>query len=590
VARERKRLPQAPTGFVASAARLPNASRKEIGSEQAWQKTAWEFYNTVPELRYVANWIGNVMSRAEWHAAKRVGDNLEVVTEGPAFDAMEALYGGRQGQQEMTQLLGTDMTIGGEGYLTARRDEWAVLATGKVTTKRGGRADTGKAKLSADWGEGPEDVKPSDLIIRVWSPHPMDAKIADAPTRSNLRTMAQIVAYDDHIAAQLTSRLAGAGVWMVPSEIDFAPDPEADPEATQADGLMMKLHEAMEAAKEDRTSPAAFVPIVVTIPGELIQYAKHQTFWSDLDDAVIEMRDAAIRRFGIGMDVPPEVLLGNAESNHWNAWLSEESAIKAHLEPRLSVIGAALSAQYLRPSLIGTPLEKEAEDYYVIADTAPIRTRPNRATEAMQLRDKGLLKADVVLAETGFHPNDAMEDAERVRWLMERVALGAVTPEITAEALRFLGAPIVASGTTPQNQPDQTREDTVVPDDERQTPDQAEREARNKADEERALAAAAEVLVFRALERAGNKLKNSHNGDSTKMAADAVYMTYTGEHDHLLEGAWDCAPKVLEQYSVDVDEVVDTLDFYVRGLLSQKKQHNRKTMVRLLRSAEIEVW
>ncbi len=529
MARERRRQPTPPQGFIASAVRLPSSNNNDIGKPQAWQKQAWEFYNAIPELRYVSNWIGNVMARAEWHVAKRRGTQLDILTSGPAHESLLALYGGRQGQQQMTQLLGTDLTVGGEGFIVAHDDDWDVLTTGKVTRK----SKTDKTMM-IDFGEGAVPAKRNDLIIRVWTPHPTDAKTSDAPTRSNLRTMSQIAAYDDHIGAQLTSRLAGAGILLMPSEIEFAADDDADPEATQADALMSKLHEAMMAAKEDRNSPAAFVPIVVTVPGELIQYAKHMTFWSDLDKAVIDMRDAAIRRFGIGMDVPPEVLLGNAESNHWNAWLSEESAIKAHLEPRLSVIAHALTTQYLRPSLVGTDLESQADDYFVVADTAPIRTRPNRAQEALELRDKGLLAGNVVLTETGFHPNDAMGEEERVRWLMERVALGAVPPEITAEALRFLGAPIVATGNEPQDQPTTQKVDTVVEEDERVPPDQAEREAVARQEQERALAAASEVLVFRALERAGNKLKNAHKLNGAAPEVDSIYLSHSGDHNDLL--------------------------------------------------------
>lgn len=585
MARERQRTPQAPKGFVASAASLPSTNKKDLGREQQWQKQAWDFYNTIPELRYTSNWIGNVMGRANWGVGVRNGDQIDPIDSGPAQEAIDQLYGGAQGQEQMTQLLGTDLTVGGEGYLLARGDEWHVLTTGKVQQRK---ADN---KITADWGEGSVELAPKDLIVRIWTPHPTDAKIADAPTRSNLRTLAQIMGYDDHISAQLQSRLAGAGVWMVPSEIEFAADPEADPSANQADSLMQKLYEAMEAAKVDRSSPSAFVPIVVTMPGEMIQWAKdgHMTFWSDLDDAVIEMRDAAIRRFGIGMDVPPEVLLGNSDSNHWNAWLSEESAIKAHLEPRLAVIAHGLTTQYLRPSLKGTSLEKTAADYFVIADTTAIRTRPNRTSEAMELRDKGLLKGSVTLKEAGFNADDQMDATERMQWLLERVSLGAVTPEITSEALRLLGVPIIATGTESQDQPTHTKRESVPPPDPHALPDREERETRRRQDDEREMAAACEVLVYRALERAGNRLKNTHNGETQKMAADTLYLTYGGDHDHLLDGAWDCAPKVLEGYDTDVAEVIDTLDFYVRGLLSQKKQHSRKTMVRLLQSAAVEV-
>jgi hypothetical protein len=567
----RTRQPQPPNGFIASATRLPNRTTTKVATTQGWQREAWVYYDTIGELRYLANWIGNVMSRAELNVGKADGDLIKPVHEGPAQEALEVLYGGPQGQAQMIQLLGVNLTVGGESYVVAAKNEWHTLASGKVT--KASNSD----RITYDAGAGTVEKKPSDLIIRVWTPHPTAPTQADAPTRSNLRTLAQIQGYDYHISAQLDSRLAGAGILIMPSEIDFAADPEADPEATQATSFMMKLHEAMEAAKTDPGGPASFVPIVVTAPGELIAAARHMTFWSELDASVIEMRDAAIRRFGIGMDAPPEVLMGNGDSNHWNAWLSEESAIKAHLEPRLGVIAQALTEGYLRPSLKGVIPDDEIDSYYVIADTAAIRTRPDRSAQAVELWDKGLLQAAKVLVETGFHPEDMMDANEYQKWLLQRIATGAVTPELTAEALRLLGAKISENGLAdngPQEPPDHTRIDVAPAPNTRKPPEL------EQADEP--LVAACEVLVYRALERAGNKLKNSANGRGQNMAADTMYLHFTGDHDVMLAGSWDCAEKVLADYDVDVPSTVRSLDFYVRGLLSQQRPHSKQTMKRLL--------
>lgn len=573
--RQRAPRPTPPNGFVASAVRLPTVKPNEAGRQQGWQAQAWNLYDMVGELNYLSNWIGNVLSRAELHAAKRDGNALVPVLEGPGREAMEALYGGPVGQQQMLKLLGIDTTVSGEGYITARGDdEWDVLATGRVT-----QAPSTKV-ITADFGDGRKVAMngPDDLVIRVWMPHPTDPRQADAPTRANLRTLQQIVGYDDHISAQLTSRLAGAGILVMPSEIQFSAQQESDPEATQANTFMQILAEAMEAAKAAPGTPATFVPIVVTAPGEYIDAIKHLTFWSDLDDKVIAMRESAIHRFAVGMDVPPETLMGNSDSNHWNAWLSEESAIKAHLEPRLGVIVAALTTAYLRPALTGVVPESELADWFVIADTTNIRVRPNKAADSIELNDRGLINSEAVLRETGFRPEDAMGPDEYTKWLLQRVSQGAVSPELATEALRILGAPInpeVVMPDTPQEQPDNTRTDTVVPPNPASPPD------------ERPLLAACEVLVYRALERAGNRLRNQHpRTDTQQMPTHRVYTVLaSGDPDHLLEGAWDCADDVLGAYDVDVPEVVGLLDFYTRGLLSQRREPNRNTLGLLMASA-----
>ena len=56
--------PTPPPGFLASAVRLPTATRNMAGRAEGWQDEAWAYWESVGELRYVSTWIGNVMSRA----------------------------------------------------------------------------------------------------------------------------------------------------------------------------------------------------------------------------------------------------------------------------------------------------------------------------------------------------------------------------------------------------------------------------------------------------------------------------------------------------------------------------------------------
>ena len=349
------------------------------GRAEGWQNEAWAYWETVGELRYVSTWIGNVMSRARLTAAHLEGRMLIPLAKGPAAEAMEALYGGPQGQSEMLQSLGVHLTVAGEGFVTNRAhgDLWNTLAAGKVTQLPG---SSNKApKLTADFGTegGRTPLGPNDLVIRIWTAHPRDPTRPDSPVRANLSTLGQMAAYDAHIAAQTRSRLAGAGILFLSNEVQFPVPPGMDPAASQAQIFMSLLGESMMTPIENPGDPSALVPIVAMVPTESLGKNEHVKFWTELDDAVVAMRDAAIKRLALGLDVPPEVLLGVADANHWNAWLSEESAVKAHLEPRLAVVAHALTNSYLRPAIDGDV--PDPENFFVIADTSSIRLRPNRS-------------------------------------------------------------------------------------------------------------------------------------------------------------------------------------------------------------------
>lgn len=586
-----------PSGFVASAVRLPTSSRNMAGRPEGWQNQAWNYWETTGELRYVAQWTGNVLSRANLVPAKREGRMLVPIMRptDPATEAMEALYGGPQGQAQMLQLFGVHTTVAGEVYIVnrARQDDWNMLAAGKVTQM--GNGASGTVRLQADFGTegGPSPLGPQDLTIRVWTPHPRDPTRPDSPVRANLNTLGQIASYDAHINAQVRSRLAGNGILFLSNEVDFPVPEGADPAASPATHFMRMLAEAMMTPIENPNDPSALVPIVAMVPTDSLGKNEWIKFWTDLDDKVVEMRDAAIKRLALGLDVPPEVLLGVADANHWNAWLSEESAVKAHLEPKLAIIAYALTEQYLQPSLKG--IVDDPEDYFVIADTSGIRLRPNRSEEAIELYDRGELSGVALRRETGFQQEDAPPSDEVKMWLLKKVAAGSTSPEQTQAALALLGADL---GISPIPETIRVSEQNKMPPDDQRTDITPEVTQRNPPSRRRAeqravrdqsnLAAACDVLVYRALERAGNRLRNAHpRSDAKAMAATDVYKKFSGDADALLAGAWDCADAVLEPYTDDVDAVVATLDFYVRGLLGSHRDHSQVVMAALIGSRPV---
>jgi hypothetical protein len=567
------------------------------GRSEGWQTQAWNYWETTGELRYVAQWTGNVLSRAMLVPAKRDGRMLVPVTDpaDPAMEAMQALYGGPQGQAEMLQLFGVHSTVAGEVYIVNRAagDQWNMLASGRVRQLSTG--SDGGPRLQADFGleGGPTPLAAEDLVVRIWTPHPRDPTRPDSPVRANLNTLAQIASYDAHIAAQVRSRLAGNGILFLSNEVDFPVPPGADPALSPASHFMAMMAEAMMTPIENPGDPSALVPIVAMVPTDSLGKNEHVKFWSDLDASVVEMRDAAIKRLALGLDVPPEVLLGVADANHWNAWLSEESAVKAHLEPKLAIIAYALTEQYLQPAL--TDVVDNPQDYFVIADTSSIRLRPNRSQEAIELYDRGELSGVALRRETGFQQEDAPLPDEVKTWLLKKIASGSTSPEQTQAALSLLGADLGISAVpetiriTEQNKPppDNQRTDTGPQLTQRNPP--SESRARRRASREQSgLAAACDVLVYRALERAGSRLRNAHpRTDASKMAPTDVYKRFSGDPDVLLAGAWDCAAAVLDPYTDDPDEVIATLDFYVRGLLGSHRDHSEVVMAALIGSRPI---
>ena len=584
MARPRRVDPPIPNGFIASASRLPTVQRNYATSTEAWMSMGWEYYNTIGELRFIANWVGNVMSRAILRVVHKEENEFVPLTSGPAAESLDAYFGGPQGQSQMLQATGVNLTIPGECYhvMLGADEEWVVLPSGAVTQQ--------DKQVYATYGGRRHDIGPSDLAIRVWVPHPRDPDVADSPVRSSLQTLSEIRRINEHVSSQLDSRLAGAGILFMPSEIQFAATQGTDPQSNQADAFMAVLGDVMTTGIKDRGSAAAIVPIVVTAPGDSLEKVQLLHFWTPLDAATISMRESAIRRLALGMDTPPEVLLGVSDTNHWGAWMVDEAAIKAHLEPRLSVVSHAITTAYLRPSLVDEV--PDPENYYVMADTSQIRLKPNRSNEALELYDRAELSGDALRRETGFQPEDHQSDTEFMGWLLRKIATGSTSPEQTSAALKELGVNLFPDGQVPdgtnKEPPDAMRTDTSRR--RIRKPDKRVLDISQKDEpaEPSALLAASEALVIRALERAGNKLCDAKARANGLGSVDPRlrYLQASGNVDNMLEGAWTSADVVLKDLHTDTPAVITLLDFYVRGLLTMKREHSRNALDALLKQLE----
>lgn len=551
----------APQTLIASARRLDLRARKNKGAninKQGWQQRCWYYYDTIGEYYYAMNWVGNLLSRAKLIVTK----NGVPIKSGPAAVALEELFGGAIAQAEMLRQLGVHLSVAGEGYVIgesqgSQPDKWGVFSNLRVNQSGGNYAVDGKELRDP-------------LVLQVFRPHPIAPTQATSASRSVLPILAELEGLGKRVAADIDSRLVGAGLLLLPSEVDFAATPVQGTEGevrSGADGIQDQLIETASAAIQDQESAAAKIPLVATMPGEQITNVRHLTFWSEFDAQTIELRTEAIRRIALGLDMPPEALTGTGDMNHWSSWQLEEAAIKVHTEPLLLLITDALTRGYLWP-LIEDEVP-EYRSYSIRADTTELRLRPNRSKEAQELYDRGTLSVDVMLRENGFNPEtDKMGGDELKTWFLRKVASGSTTPELVAEALRQLDVPIQDAGSADiaEARPTPSLEDHPT------------RDIPNGGVPPE-LVAAGSVLVYRALERAGNRLKNRGGKPPVGTPAAELYMTVPygpNDIDDLLLDAWAAC----DALGIDCP---DRLDAYTRSLLASKTAPSREGLTQYLR-------
>ncbi len=598
------RAPVIPSNsLVASAVRYSGvAPRIHNQNNQAWQAECYRHYMICGEARFAARFFGHALSRATLFTGIRGGNGFTRSTGGTAFNLLDDLFNGRDGQAQMLEAIGIHLTIAGECYLVGRTakdpetDEelgevWEIISVLEIKI-------SGK-QWAIHYGDGIEDIilADDDVVIRIWNPSPSKRIEADSPFRSLLPILTEIEWLTRHIFAQTSSRLAGAGILFLPQGMSFPAPPEQEGRdvsaLNEADQFMISLGDAMMRPLEDPSSPAAIVPIVVTAPGDEIQHARLMHFWSELDSNSLAMRSEAIRRFATGMDLPAEQIIGmsgvgggeGGESNgvsHWGAWAVEEATIKMHIEPMLELVSNALTVGYLRPL---APTAAEVVTY----ETSKLRLRPDRSKEAFELFAVGAISLKRLLLENGFDPADEPDEIELKMFFLRKIATGSATPEQVEAALEQLGITLDSKrfGDLGQSETRETRPDPSLEDhpEKPRTPLDSTPEVPSAA----ALMAASEGLIYRALEKAGNRVLNARTrgkdraGDIQPCEAHLSTLI-NGQGPALLEGAFTYAPLVLNGIAPH-QKIVPLLEAYCLGLFDDQVPHSRERLAAHLTEA-----
>lgn len=579
---------------------------------EAWQQAAWDYYDGVGELRFASQWISNAVSRVNLVAAappSGPGDeptpidqfDLEFTAgQRRAAEIVADMAGGAGGQGQMLASFGIHLTIAGIAWLVAEpplddplADEfttWLVYSSEEIRTTPAG---TVEVKVSyRDW----RPLHPNAVVVKAWRRHPRWSYQPDAPTRGVLGVLREIELLQQHIHASAQSRLAGAGILTIPSEAVFPPGqgPQSGTEdvlpqnqniTAPEDNFVDTLVDSMTVPIADRSSAAAVVPLVIRIPGEFVDKVRHITFATPFDDRVLALMESAIRRLALGLDIPPEILTGTSGMNHWGAWQVEEQAITLHIEPLSEVICHALTIGFLAAAL-------EAEGYdpaeaMVWYETSDLTARPDKTRQAIEAYDRNELSGAAMLREVGLSVDDMPSEEEKRERILLSVARGA--PALAPPLLTELGylspgaipveveAAPVAPAALPAVEPTQG------------PPEQATVNGD-------ALTAACDVLLHRAMERAGARLRSAAGkrtqGGAASIPCDdpsrlhcTIDATSFADLGSLLEGAWGIVPDIAKRCRVDPDALQQSLDRYARALLATGEPHTHERLAHALGTA-----
>jgi len=557
-----------------------------------WQKEAWYHYDACGEFRAAVTWIANAVSKADIYAAET--DPETGLVTGPTEDvraqkAAALVLGGATKRGQLLKTLAVQWQVPGESFIIIRPvkpkngvpqpDEWLVISGTKVTYK-------GKGWQYQDpWTLAEVPLTDVDRLIRVWSPHPNDGAKADSAARPALPILREIERSSMNIMSRLDSRLGTNGVYWIPAEMDF-PREEGQ---TLGEAFADQLLTAFEASMRDPASPAAQVPFIVPVPGDMIDKARHDDLATEFDSTVGELRTAALARLAATLDMPNETAEGSTGGmNHWGAWQVEESTYKIFIEPFLGILGDGITHEWYW-AVLRAMGEENPERFVLGWETSGIVSRPDRTGELKDLWDDVLISDDYRRAQAGI-PDDAIptEDEKRRRELLEMVKVAPTLladPRIGAELFGFEVAPAAVSVDPGAAEVKAGEEAPALPS---ATPSEAAAPAEQPADDvPEGLVAAAELIVYDALSRAGGRLlTREYRGQfasTDKWALHTVIPVDQSSTDRLLADSFLWTDRVADAFGVDGTRLDAQLTEYVTSRLMTRSPHSRAALVNYLK-------
>lgn len=390
--------------LTAAAVVVPSGQIEDmLRTGDEWQYGAWDLWRIVGVLHYPTSFMAEQVGRVRWDVHK----DGEPLDEDESDEVMRTVTE-PQPPSEMSRRIALNLEVAGElFYVHDREKGWSTVAA--TADKR------------------TEKLKGKDVVVHSWMADPVDPDKADSPVRASLGIVEEIRVIEALSRAQTRNRLAQRGILFYPSEGIF-PD---------GDDFEDQFQQVMLASIDNEYASSAVVPPTVKFPGDLIEKWRHLVLEAPYDDKLQERLDNAIRRLALALNIVPEVLLGLADVNRWNAWISEESTYRAHVEP-LAVLTGQTYALALRETLNDQTIE-------VFPDPSELLARRSSVADAFEALRMGAVGYEYVRRAMGADDEDKPTPEE-----LKLIVLLTAGPQAVAE---LEGRPTATPERTPVTPP-----------------------------------------------------------------------------------------------------------------------------------------
>jgi hypothetical protein len=355
----------------------------------SWQHKSFLYATIIPELNYASRFYAKMLKKLRiFPAMRKPNDEVVPIEGGLPVELLDRIQDPGGGRSSILSSYGRLMFMIGDGYLFGRDlgkpvERWAFVNPDELVI-----SETGIIWKPTQGGDGIELSKSTTEAYRMWTPDPQFSGEAESPMRAAIEIAEELDLLTKAVRSTAVSRMLN-GLLKVPQELSFGSDtPGLDDDAAE-NPFLQEMIDHINGAIENAGSAEAGAPWMAEGAAEFLDGLEWMPLHNPATDYLErELRREAIDRLAIGMDMPPEILKGMAEANHWGARQIMHDTWRSHGAGVAEQFCDDLADAYLRPAL----LKEDFPDWdkVVIAyDDSNVVVPPDRTDDADKAFDRG---------------------------------------------------------------------------------------------------------------------------------------------------------------------------------------------------------
>lgn len=464
----------------AAGMRIQTGQRESVralaATRQEWQSDAWGYRDSIGELRLAVQFLARAVARVKFMAAQVIPDEDEPIPLSSEQGVTIPAALRKAAQEELERLplsagysflgvLAENLEITGEawlhGYERGGEERWEVRSVDEVHAGADGTMsirEFGTATMT------PVDPNTEEML-RQWVPHPRFKILADSPMRSLRGPCEELILLGREMRAVSRSRFAANGLLLVPNGLTLLNALKEDTDLADDERFMADLVATLLAPISNEGDPGAIAPAVITGDNDDLERVRHVKLERESSAEILEKAQRCLARIAAGLDVPPEIITGMSDANHWTAWQIDASTYRHHIDPLVRIVADSLTEAFLRPALLARGFSNaDVKMVQVWYDAGHITENPNRGQDAKDAFDRGAIGFKALADALGFNDSDAPSDEEVLRMVAFKIGVDPATAGLLLQSLFGRNGEILVPPAAPNQVPsERADEDPALP-------------------------------------------------------------------------------------------------------------------------------